>query len=182
MHKHSLTTAATALAFLTLAACGGTTGSVTDDGTNDVMVDDMTTVQDLVAYLETEGYTVATGETMNEPVFGVNGTQLTLNGQQVQVFEFASEEAADEATADISGDGMTIGTSQVDWVSEPHFYQDGNLVVLYVGTDDATLDALEDALGAQIAGGDTDDEDDLVPGGDTSETDTSATGAMMDAQ
>lgn len=182
MTKHSFTALATALACVSLAACGDTTGSVIDDDPlfpDGATGDELSTVQDLVTYLEAEGRIVMVGESMTEPVFGVTGTQLTIDGQQVQIFQFVSEDAAEEAVADISPDGSTIGTSQVDWIGEPHFYQDDSLVALYVGTDEATLDALEDAFGAQVAGSDRDD--DLLPGDDASSSSvTSATGAMMD--
>lgn len=182
MKTHPFTTMATALAFLTLAACADLTGDVTDpngSGTSDgMMLDELTTVQDLLVYLETEGHTVVAGPSMHEPIFGVTGTQLNIDGRgDIQVFQFASEDAAENATSDISDDGSTVGTSQVEWVSEPHFFQDGNLVVLYVGTDDIMLNTLEGALGAQIAGSDPDD--DLFPDDDDA---LNETGALMDGE
>ena len=36
---------------------------------------------------------------------------------------------------------------------EPHFYQAGRIVVLYMGQDQAIIGALTTALGLQVAGG-----------------------------
>jgi hypothetical protein len=40
----------------------------------------------------------------------------------------------------------------VSWVSAPHFYGAGKLVVLYAGEDERVVAALLDVLGPQIAG------------------------------
>ena len=43
--------------------------------------------------------------------------------------------------------GTIIGNATIDWVDRPHFYQQGGLIVLYAGEDEAILSALEGALG-----------------------------------
>ncbi|HJW83838.1 MAG TPA: hypothetical protein VJ754_05995, partial [Anaerolineae bacterium] len=55
--------------------------------------------------------------------------------------------------AKVGPDGSTFDTLIVDWVAPPHFYHKGRAIVLYVGDDAAIQRMLEDALGAQIAGG-----------------------------
>ena len=75
-----------------------------------------------------------------------------MNGEDVQVFEFGSAEEADTVTQSISADGSSIGTSMVGWVAPPHFYKAGQTIVIYVGSDDGVISALQEAMGAQFAG------------------------------
>jgi hypothetical protein len=39
------------------------------------------------------------------------------------------------------------------WVDTPHFYKAGRIIVLYLGSDQAVLDVLNQILGQQFAGG-----------------------------
>ena len=48
-----------------------------------------------------------------------------------------------------TADGSTV----VEWVATPHFYSAGTLLVLYVGDERRTLDALQRLLGPPFAGG-----------------------------
>jgi hypothetical protein len=41
----------------------------------------------------------------------------------------------------------------VEWVSAPHFWASGKIIVLYVGDDAEAVDLLTGALGAPIAQG-----------------------------
>lgn len=164
MNQATRTSTAISLALLSLAfaGCSNSRGSVTDTdytSSDDMDEGDITTINELVEYLQGEGHTAAVGQSISQPFFEATATEVTIDGAPVQVFVYDSEDEADPAVDTISPDGSTIGTSDVDWLSEPHFYQSGPLVALYVGTSDSVLDALEDALGAQVAGGPTDDED-----------------------
>ena len=62
-------------------------------------------------------------------------------------------EAAAQADADlVAPDGSSVGTSMPFWVDDPHFYHSGKLIVLYLGSDQSILTALEAILGPQFAG------------------------------
>ncbi len=89
---------------------------------------------------------------VSQPFFAPQGQVLRVNGEDVQVFEFASAEEADTVTQRISADGSSIGTSMVGWVAPPHFYKAGQLIVIYVGSDDGVISALQKGMGAQFAG------------------------------
>jgi len=147
---------------LLLAACSAdltSNGNDTDDGTvaGDEVPGEPTAA--FVTAMQEEGVTVEAGDHISQPYFKGSGTEIRVNGETVQVFEYQTPDAAEEDADMISLDGTTIGDSQIAWVDEPHFYRSGRLLVLYVGTTAPVLDALEDELGAQIAGGATDDED-----------------------
>lgn len=122
------------------ASCGGQ--QVETVGSYDQM---------LVA-LRGKGLEVEPAGTLSQPFFEPEAQLISLDGDQVQVFEFSTEGEAESAAETISPDGSSIGTSMVSWVSTPHFYRAGRLVVLYVGDKGSVVAALEDALGAQIAG------------------------------
>ncbi len=88
---------------------------------------------------------------------------MTVNGGRVETFEFASAEAADAAAEGVSATGSSISrvdsetgmgvASSILWYVPPHFYKAGKLIVLYVGCDSDVIDALQETMGPQFAGG-----------------------------
>jgi len=106
----------------------------------------------LVDNLRAAGADVQPAGDISQPFFLVKGLAITVNGGNVQVFEYADADAADAETALISPDGSSIGTTMVSWVAAPHFYRIGKLIVLYVGDDETVLSVLESVLGQQFAG------------------------------
>ena len=100
---------------------------------------------------------------MSADYFAPQGQLLTVNGGSGETFEFASAEAADAAAEGVSASGDLI--SRVDsetgegfsipilWAVPPHFYKAGKLIVLYVGCDGDVIDALQETMGPQFAGG-----------------------------
>lgn len=110
------------------------------------------TYTDVGDALRAEGVTVEPAGTIEQPFFPVQGQIIRVNGQDVQVFEFSDEAAAEAAAATVGSSGSAIGTTMVDWVEPPHFFRAGRVIVLYVGSDMAVLDALNAALGPQFAG------------------------------
>lgn len=90
---------------------------------------------------------------MTQPFFSAQGRVLVVNGNAVQIFEYAGDAEA-QAQADlVSPSGASIGTSMVSWTGTPHFFKRGKLIALYVGEDENTLNALRQTLGEQFAGG-----------------------------
>ncbi len=82
----------------------------------------------------------------------MKGLVITVNGSNVQVFEYATADEADAEAALVSPDGSSIGTTMASWVAPPHFYKAEKLIVLYVGESEAIIDILESVLGPQFAG------------------------------
>jgi hypothetical protein len=109
-------------------------------------------IAQLRADLESGGAHVEAGGTVTQVFFAPEAQVMKVDGQDVQVFEFATHDEAVSTTSLISADGGSIGTTMVTWVASPHFYHEGKLIALYVGDDTGVLDALEAALGIQIAG------------------------------
>jgi len=108
----------------------------------------------LTEKLRAHGATVAlTGEKVSQPFFSVAGRIINVDGEALQVFEYATASAADLDARRVSADGMTIGTSKPTWLATPHFFKNGKLIVLYVGGNQSIVDLLRTALSNQFAGG-----------------------------
>ena len=100
----------------------------------------------LAEALRTAGAEVEAGEAVEQAFFSVPGAIIRVNGQDVQVFEYA-DAAARQAESDvISPDGSTIGTTMVTWIDRPNFWARDRLIVLYVGTDAAIMELRTDVL------------------------------------
>ena len=112
----------------------------------------------LVDNLRAAGATVDPAGTVSADHFAPQGQVLTVNGERVETFEFASAEEADAAAQTVSAGGFSIGPNKdgmvvmVEWVAPPHFYKAGKLIVIYVGGDSDVINALQEAMGPQFAG------------------------------
>ena len=116
----------------------------------------------LVDNLRAAGATVDPAGTMSAGYFAPQGQLFTVNGERVETFEFASAEEADAAAGGVSATGTSIVTTMadrtqmasiVDWFAPVHFYKAGKLIVIYVGSDNDVINALQEAMGPQFAGG-----------------------------
>ena len=106
----------------------------------------------LVSDLVGLGSVVAQGKSITQPFFSVDGEETIIEGETVQVFTYASPEAA-KADADlVSPLGSPIGTSMVSRVSAPHFYLKDTLLVLYVGLNVGVIERQETVMGPEFAG------------------------------
>ena len=136
------------LAFgFSISACSQSESSVSP--TDVLAVEDQTS---LLAALQDAGATAEVVDSVDQIFFSPQGSIITVNGADVQVFEYKSTEAMETESAQVSPDGGSIGTSMVTWVDMPHFYKTGRIIVLYVGSDAATLNLLEKVIGPQFAG------------------------------
>ena len=106
----------------------------------------------LIDNLRATGATVEPSGKISQPFFFVEGQVISINGVEVQVFEYADIAVADAEANLVSHDGSSIGTSMVNWVATPHFYKTGKLIMLYVGDNMTVISTLETVLGPQFAG------------------------------
>ena len=109
----------------------------------------------LTSTLQRQGASVALAEVMSasaHPYFRVRAARFVLNSENLYVFEYESSAATTSEASRIGPDGTSIGATQVTWISDPHFYRSGRLIVLYVGREASILALLQDVLGPQIAG------------------------------
>ena len=121
------------------ASCGAQAGLATD-------------YAGVVDGIRAEGADVTPAGGVTQEFLSAKGQAVTVNGEQVQVFEYADESAAEADASRVSPDGGTVGTTMISWVATPHFFRSGRVMVLYVGDDASTLKVLETVLGPQFAG------------------------------
>ena len=106
----------------------------------------------LVDALRPSAAVVETNETVSQPFFRVAGRVIRVEGEDVQVFEYADATAAQAEAQQVSPDGGHVGTVIISWVAPPHFHRRGRVIALYVGSSERVMAALRGALGPQFAG------------------------------
>lgn len=109
-------------------------------------------VSSLLGALQAQGAAVALDHEVRHAFLAVSGRVIEVNGADVQVFEYPSASAAQADIALIEPHGYTIANRSVEWVATPHFYAQGRLLVIYIGSDEDLLDTLAGVLGAPVAG------------------------------
>lgn len=113
-----------------------------------------TDYQSLIDKLRAGGVSVdpAADGRLSQPFFSVPGRLVVVAGDPIQVFEYENTEAAESESRRVSPNGASVGTTMITWAGAPHFYKNGRLVVIYVGSNEEVLEALEKVLGPQFAG------------------------------
>ena|ERR1700694_4068909 len=151
------------LVFVGLTACSSNLGQGTPQNTPEPngMQQKAMGYNELVVQLKAAGATVVPGSNVTQPFMTVEGRTLTVNGEQLQVFEYASVQDANAQASTISPDGTKFttvsssgqhGASIVDWVKPPHLYTSGRVIVIYTGTSNPVMNLLVKILGKQFAG------------------------------
>ena len=106
-----------------LLACGSSPVTPPDPALPGTEMQRPETTQ-LLAALQRNGAT-AVAEIMplrSMPFFSVPAVRVLVNAANVHVFEYASVSEVDAEAARVSADGSTVGTTQISWVSTPHFF------------------------------------------------------------
>jgi hypothetical protein len=108
--------------------------------------------------LAAAGFSVREGDRTGSELFSVPGQTVFIDGVRVSTYEYPSAATLDEERSGISRDGYSVpmetgGVAMVEWVAPPHFYAGGKLLVLYVGSRQRLIEALDLLLGSQFAGG-----------------------------
>lgn len=125
-------------------------GSTNDEVTHGGPIEDYVSLVDALRFA---GATVQPVEGLQQPFFDPQAQVVEVDGEQIQIFEFADEEAARAAADTVSASGSSVGTTMLTWQDTPHFYRVNRLIILYVGSDRDVLDLLQQVLGPQFAGG-----------------------------
>lgn len=82
--------------------------------------------------------------------------RMIIDKTEIDIYLFGSNKKLEKEAGYISSDGCgyTNGSNslKVSWVSLPHFYKKGRLIVQYVGEDKKIISDLKDIFGEQFAG------------------------------
>lgn len=76
---------------------------------------------------------------VQDSYFSVSARYVNVGDEVISVFEFEDAETASLQAETISKDGYTIADNEISWTDEPHFYQNGNLIVGYIGKEEKLL-------------------------------------------
>ena len=113
------------------------------------------TTSGLADRLRAAGANVVIGGEVQQPFFSPTGRFLNVNGDDVQVFEYALTPLAGYEASKVAPDGMAVGKAiHIAWLAPPHFYAAGRIIVIYLGVDRAMMHLLGSVLGPPFAGTD----------------------------
>jgi hypothetical protein len=128
------------------------TGSHTGTASIPTPSDRATDYASLAAALEADGHKFRVRrDTGLENIFCVPGRTVSIDGDRVLAFEYSTRSAFEKLRSSVNKRGDMIGSTIIDW-GPPHLYGSGRLVVVYLGSRQATLRSLEQLLGPQFAG------------------------------
>lgn len=145
---------------LMLMGCGTTKKANESAPSKAVVVSKESVLDKMKEIFEQSGNTFSFKEVEKSTLEGER-VNITLNDKEnMQLFIYESSDKASEDAKRISADGFSYTktegdngiTSNVDWIAAPHFYKTSNIIILYLGTDEAILNKLSDNFGEQIAG------------------------------
>lgn len=145
------------IAYMTLILAGCSKNQKTSEQNTE---DNISTI---ISSLEDHGYTVEK-ESAEKQLLTGERYRLVLNNSldsQVVIYEYENREKAkaDADCIDKSGTKILFANGEegtgvnVDWISIPHYYLYGNLIVEYVGTEESILSSLRNVCGPYFAGG-----------------------------
>ncbi|MGH2606053.1 MAG: hypothetical protein ACRDG5_05635, partial [Anaerolineales bacterium] len=108
------------------------------------------TVEDLILALGEAGAWVARSGELEAGLFGVPGEVLTVNGVAVEVYGYPSQVDRERVSATIAPDGSTLAGQPLIWRDPPHIWAQGDVIVVYQGTDGPTILLLDAILGEAL--------------------------------
>lgn len=85
-------------------------------------------------------------------MLSVYPTYIEVQGgsERIAIYEYKDVKSAVVDSMTISSDGYSVGNAIVEWVEQPHFYQNGKLIISYIGSNRKLQDDLEAILGDSI--------------------------------
>jgi hypothetical protein len=82
--------------------------------------------------------------------------RMIIGDETLDIYLFDDNIDMENEAKYIDGDGSVYSSGsksmKVRWISSPHFYKRGNIIVQYIGTNEKIISDLKDILGEQFAG------------------------------
>ncbi len=130
---------------MTGPGAGGATPSPTQPADEDP-------IAALVRDLRATGVEAHAGDEFVADPLSRRGVVVCVAGEAVQVYIFDTpDQAAAQAAMIDPRDPSNVGTAMIEWAGEPKFWLREELLVLYLGNDQAAADALLTVLGEPFA-------------------------------
>jgi hypothetical protein len=89
---------------------------------------------------------------ITKPYLSVPGLIVQVDGQPVQVFQYADAAALAADVAGLAPSASSINGVPLAWPAAPHFWRKGGLLALAVSNDQALVDLISSVMGPQFAG------------------------------
>jgi hypothetical protein len=80
-------------------------------------------------------------------------TIVKIGEETLKIYEYTDASSMKRESLSIDKDGYGTDRVKVSWISMPHFYKKGRIIVLYLGNNSKINTDLERLLGKQFAGG-----------------------------
>jgi hypothetical protein len=109
--------------------------------------------KEFVEHLEKAGAKIKTITNGSNTFLKGEATAIKIDEEFINVYEYKSSDQMEADLKTIRSDGAIVGNAFVDWVSIPHIYKNGNMIVLYVGENKEIKDMIQKSVGNQFAGG-----------------------------
>jgi hypothetical protein len=108
------------------------------------------TAEDVYHAFLYEGVDVEVGKNLNAPLQTEEAFYITVEGEQVQLYQMSTREDAEQVADAISEDGSSIGVFPIPADGTPHFFLAGRVIVFYQGETPQMLELLVELLGEPI--------------------------------
>ena len=112
-------------------------------------------LEDFEAAMKDRGYVFEVMDA-DEDFLPAARKRMTIGEEVLDIYLFNSDKKMESEAGNIDegGCGYNNGRTRknVSWVSYPHFFKKGSIIVQYVGAIDSMKDTLRDIMGEQFAG------------------------------
>jgi hypothetical protein len=85
------------------------------------------------------------------PFFSVPPKVVDVKGEYILIFEYKTHKEMEKEASNVKEDG-NMRNASIEYVSVPHYFKKGSIIIQYVGADEEILKSLEKIMGKQFAG------------------------------
>lgn len=122
---------------------------------NTLNVVPVSTGKDFINELIKKGYSIeimgADHDANESMLFLVKPIRITANEHMIEIYEYKNHIELENFARTISSDGNQIGLNFISWISKPHFFKSGNIIVEYVGENSNIIRDIEKIMGKPFA-------------------------------
>jgi hypothetical protein len=99
-------------------------------------------ISSFMARMENTGLNATVLKSIKRSAFAVTGQMISINGDNVQVFEYPDRETATRAASSLMVKYAASSRSR-EWKRDMHVYAEDDLVIFYMGNDEAIISAIQ---------------------------------------
>lgn len=90
--------------------------------------------------------------TNQDDFFSISPIVMEIKGKRIYLYDFKNEKAMEKEAEKVDSGGCSIGNFKISWVSTPHFFKKGSIILQYIGNDKAMVNTFKQIMGTQFAG------------------------------